>query len=283
MAPGEAGDPTLGLQLFGGGGECVRHRVEQVDLAVAVEVVTVGRELGRHELSEAHGTGPRRAHLRPRCAVLQQFQGSQQLDAELVLAAAEVGLSGKHADGVILQFIGAEGRLPAPDGKDSSAVDPDLGLDLFQAIGMLESQRLTLLTQSREHRPVQIVLRRPGEFGLSLGFDLFTAGQDQIRQCQVRRQILERGVENRARHAELLGVWPQGVKEAAKPILGLQRRRCHHHQGRRRQHDREPWHCKTQLAAPMRPAPLHVRWRIARAFSAKVDTGLAMKMRQTKN
>jgi hypothetical protein len=55
-------------------------------------------KLRRKELGQPHGTGPGAAQVRELdVPVLKHFQGEEKLFAELILAAAKIGLGREHA------------------------------------------------------------------------------------------------------------------------------------------------------------------------------------------
>ena len=215
VAPGLVRHPALGAQLVGGRPECVRHRVPDVLAAVAVEVIGHGVVFRRHELGEAHGAGPRSSHGLARAhAVLQHLQRVQQLGAEQVLAAAEIGLGGERLDDVIVRPVRPERRLPAPDGQHELALHAELALDLGEPGGVLRLQGPALLCQLGEVGGAQILGGRLGELGLPLHVAL--AGQHEVGQRQVRLDAAQGRVERGARHAHRLRLGPQRLEEAAE-------------------------------------------------------------------
>ncbi len=127
VAPGLVRHPALGAQLVGRRAQRIRHRAPDVLAAVAVEVVGDRVVFRRHELGEAHGAGPRSRHGLARAhAVLQHLQRVQQLGAEQLLAAAEIGLGGERLDDVVGRLVHPERRLPAPDRQHELALHAEL-------------------------------------------------------------------------------------------------------------------------------------------------------------
>ena len=99
VAPGLAGDPAVLLQVVGGRGDDVGHRVDDVAAAVAVEVDGVALERRRHELRRPEGAGPGADQpVGADVAALEDFQRGEELVAEIALPPADAGERRGRAD-----------------------------------------------------------------------------------------------------------------------------------------------------------------------------------------
>src|SRR5947209_8008075 len=78
--------PALVDELLGCGGERIRHRMPDVDAAVAIEIDTVLVVFRRQELGQPGGAGPGRAHVFSRdVALAKDLQRQDEFVAVLIL------------------------------------------------------------------------------------------------------------------------------------------------------------------------------------------------------
>src|SRR5437879_1030389 len=116
IGPAHTGLPALVDELLRGRGQRIRHRMPDVDPAVAVEIDAVLVILRRQELRVPGGAGPGRAKIIARHrALTENLQRENELTPVLVLAAADIGLRRYHAQRVVRQPVAAIVRLAAPD------------------------------------------------------------------------------------------------------------------------------------------------------------------------
>src|SRR5206468_12594365 len=98
-APGLPAHPSISLEIVRSRGNDIRHGVDHVAAAVAVEVDGIALERGRHELRRTEGARPRsleviRAHVTAR----EDFQRGKKLLAEIIAAAPDTGERRRRAD-----------------------------------------------------------------------------------------------------------------------------------------------------------------------------------------
>src|SRR5690606_28393123 len=158
-APGQAFDPPLLLELLCRRAERVGCRAEEIELAVAIEIDTRAVELRRHELREAHGAGPGTAHfIALENAVLQNTQRVDQLVAEEIRPASDIGLRCEHADHVMARAMVAESSFASPDGQYDRAIDANLGLDPIEDRLVPLGEFATLARQPHDLLAVDVLL-----------------------------------------------------------------------------------------------------------------------------
>ena len=145
IGPAHARLPALVDELLRGGGQRIRHRMPDVDAAVAVEIDAVLVIFRRQELREPGGAGPGRAHVLARHrALAEDLQRQDELGAILILAPADIGLRRQHAQRVVRQRVAAVIGLAAPDREHDGGGHAEALFDLGQRGAMFLHQPLPL-------------------------------------------------------------------------------------------------------------------------------------------
>lgn len=195
LAVGRAGLPAVGLQQVGGGGQHVRHRVAQVDMAVAVVVdavfdVRAGQEL---RLADLAGEGALEI-VQGQVAALHDLQGGDQLALEQLGAAAVVRQRGDGAHHRHLaEIAGAVVALQRPDRHDQLFRHAELALDPRQQLRVAGHQRLGALDAGRDDARAGVFLE-----GLAEGVALAPV---EVHHHGVGREPREGLVDDALRHA----------------------------------------------------------------------------------
>ena len=141
-----------------------------------------------------------------------------------------------------------EGRLPAPDGEDDRARHAVARLDAFQDFGMAGHELAPRLGGAR-HRALGEIVRTVLEFGLEVRLGDLGArtGEDEIGQVEIELCLPERILEDAARDAARLCLWPDlliqeametGLKALAVRLCGRRRKGCREREDRRRSEER---------------------------------------------
>ena len=118
---------------------------------------------------QPHGAGPRGAHGLARAhAILQHLQRMQELVAEHVLAASEVGLRGERLDGIVGRAMARRRRSRGPRWRARTGVARRVPARSWRALRRASLQRLALLAELGEIGRRQILGRRLRELGLAL-------------------------------------------------------------------------------------------------------------------
>ena len=140
LEPRFAALPAEARQEVRGGGERVRHALDQIAAAVAVIVDGAAIIVGGGELHRAQFAGPVAAvHFGDgEIAAPQDAQGVDKLLAEIFGAAAVIGERRDGAEDVVLAGIGAEVAFEAPERDENRRRNAVLLLDLG------ENRRMTL-------------------------------------------------------------------------------------------------------------------------------------------
>src|SRR5262249_37669818 len=92
VAPRLTLNPTVSLQVVGGGGNDVGDGVDHVTPAIAVEIDGVSLERRRHELGRTKRAGPGAAQLLgAQVATLENFESGEKFVAEEGLTTTDAG------------------------------------------------------------------------------------------------------------------------------------------------------------------------------------------------
>ena len=221
IGPAHARLPALVDELLRGGRQRIRHRMPDVDAAVAVEIDAVLVEFGRQELRVAGRAGPGRAKILARhVALAEDLQREDELAAILILAAADIGLRRQHAQRVVRQRVAAVVGLAAPDRQHDVAGTPKRFSIAVSAARCFCISFCPSAASRAMLASLHIIRRHLHEFGLRRRAGRGPARQDQIGQFVVGLEPARFGVERRARDAGGLRLRPQRGDELREGGVG---------------------------------------------------------------
>ena len=192
VAPGLAAGPADLTEIVGGRGDQIRHRIDDVAMAVIVEVDGITLERRRHELRRAEGAGPGTDQpVRRHIAAIDDIQRGEEFVAEISLAPADAGERGGRAQHRPVAANGAVIGFDAPDSGDDEAVDAIGPLNRIECSAVFFQNGATFGDTGLVDQNIQVVPHRFGEFGLAV---------EQIHDAQVGRQRRGHAFKSSARY-----------------------------------------------------------------------------------
>ena len=208
VAPALRADPAVLLEIVGGRGDEVWHRIDHVASAVAVEVDGKTLERGRHELGRPEGARPGTLELFSfDVAARQDFERRKKFLAEIVLPAADTGQRRGRADHRPLADLGAVIGFDAPDRGDHVTVDAVGVLNRIEGGAVPGEHRAPVGDARVTDQDVEIVPDRLGEFRLRI---------HQVHDPQIGREPRSLCLEGGARHLAARDLRPQPFEAVAE-------------------------------------------------------------------